>query len=684
MTKFSIIVPIYNVELYLSKCIESVLCQSYSDFQLILVNDGSTDNSRVIAEEYRRADKRIIIIDKTNGGLSDARNAGVQKVKGNYVLFLDGDDSWHENLLYVISKEIDSSQPDIVIFGYESGFYNNSLLVESSKTKEEYSSINLSRGKTLEELENPSILGYAWNKAYEINLLRKHSLSFERGTSYIEDCLFNASAFKVAGRITIIPDVLYRYRQRSDTSLGKKFYPNMVKLDIKANTAFCSMLDSLNLPASYIEAFSKRNSLNRAIWTTVLIANSNDIDLGTKKRELNSIKQNLDSIGYLKPKNLRDYLYIFLLKRCPAWALIMIINLKERNIKRLISDIIPLPLKERLLYYLSRDKSFGETQNNKRRIFIMLAADYGNLGDIAITYAQKKFLKEKFPDYQIVVLPISKTYAALKNLRRSVSSEDIITIVGGGNMGDLYLDIERQRRFIIKKFPRNRIISFPQTIDFTDTPSGNRELQKTVSTYSRHDNLLLFAREEKSFEAMKRLFSLNKVFLAPDIVLSLSIRQESKSNLNSITLCLRGDKEASLNEKSRKNIVSQIERQGKSIQYYDTHISAPRLSEKEGLKELKKIWSAFQSSDTVITDRLHGMIFCAITETPCIAFDNINKKVSGVYDKWICGTNYVEVVSQSDIKELPSLIKDFTVQKRKKRKNLSKEFETMLKIINSL
>lgn len=92
----SIIVPVYNVEPFISECINSILIQSYKNFELILVNDGSTDNSPTICEQYASKDKRIKVIHKANGGLSDARNWGLKFSSGEYVVFLDSDDYWND------------------------------------------------------------------------------------------------------------------------------------------------------------------------------------------------------------------------------------------------------------------------------------------------------------------------------------------------------------------------------------------------------------------------------------------------------------------------------------------------------------------------------------------------------------------------------------------------------------
>lgn len=127
--KFSVIVPVYNVEKYLHKCVDSILDQNFKDFELILVDDGSTDNSPQICDEYEKKDDRVKVIHKENGGASSARNVGITEAKGDYLLFIDSDDYWHTNLtLDKILKLIDKYQADIVQFGASELFQMDNVL----------------------------------------------------------------------------------------------------------------------------------------------------------------------------------------------------------------------------------------------------------------------------------------------------------------------------------------------------------------------------------------------------------------------------------------------------------------------------------------------------------------------------------------------------------------------------
>ena len=126
--QFSIVIPVYNVAPYLRECVDSVLAQNSTDYEIILVDDGSTDNSPAICDEYAEKYSQIKVIHKANGGLSDARNFGIKKAQGDYLMFLDSDDFWNrENVLLDLHNIIKENNPDLIIHELSS-FYKKKLL----------------------------------------------------------------------------------------------------------------------------------------------------------------------------------------------------------------------------------------------------------------------------------------------------------------------------------------------------------------------------------------------------------------------------------------------------------------------------------------------------------------------------------------------------------------------------
>ena len=300
--------------------------------------------------------------------------------------------------------------------------------------------------------------------------------------------------------------------------------------------------------------------------------------------------------------------------------------------------------KYRGLYYYLR-VLFSETTDKykhligKKKCLVCLAANYGNLGDVAITYAQEKFLKEKFPDYIIVDFPISKTISDLKSLSKVTTKDDIVTLTGGGYMGDRYFCSELLRQLILRVFKHNKIISFPQTAEFTSSKSAKELLKQSKRIYSRCSNLELWARESVSYKFMCSNFKNNTIRLTPDIVMYLDEFSENTER-ESITFCLRNDLEKNENSNNLINLIHNNFTDSEKIEYYDTHIGNVNLEPKQRLYELNKIWDQFRKSKLIITDRLHGMIFAFITGTPAIVVPNNNFKIEACFE-WIKECGYI-------------------------------------------
>lgn len=285
-----------------------------------------------------------------------------------------------------------------------------------------------------------------------------------------------------------------------------------------------------------------------------------------------------------------------------------------------------------------------ERDENRPICYIMLAATYGNMGDVAITVAQKRFLQECFPDYNIILIEVGHSFYFAKDILRKRQDKDIITIIGGGNTGDLYLDFELERRYIISRFKDFKIVSFPQTIDFSSSKRGKREMKKSIKIYNKNKNYHIFVRERNSYHKYKS--SINNLYLCPDIVFSLKTNVTNVCK-NGLLICLRDDieKSCSLNISSLKK---ELNKKNILFKCQDTHIGEVKFSLNELEEILYDFLLNFQSSKLVITDRLHGMILSYITQTPCIVFDNTNKKISSTYKTWLNGIKGLFFLEEED------------------------------------
>ncbi|MFY0782320.1 polysaccharide pyruvyl transferase family protein [Peribacillus simplex] len=331
------------------------------------------------------------------------------------------------------------------------------------------------------------------------------------------------------------------------------------------------------------------------------------------------------------------------------------------KLKKNVKKFVPKSLKYKAYFNFGSNYSARFSNINKPKVFLMLAGDYGNLGDIAITQAQKEFIKKTLPEHHIVSINLKDTYKMIRTIKKIIRPVDLITIIGGGNMGDLYEGFENLRRNIISSFPNNKIISFPQTIDFSNTKNGARSFEKTIKLYSRHSNLHLFARESTSYDIMKKSFPNTMVSLIPDIVLSLNVSKKQESTRDGIILCLRDDSEAQLKSDTKQNIISTIKNKFNNVSFQDTHIGRDGDSISSLNEEFNNLLEKFSNSELVITDRLHGMIFCVITGTPCIVMPNSNHKITGTYNDWLKDVEYICLMTE--IKDIDLFLKNVNIIK---------------------
>jgi len=246
MPQISIILPVYNVEKYIKKCIQSILMQTYTDFELLAIIDGSPDNSLQVIQSF--TDTRIKIFKKVNGGLSDARNYGLGMASGKYVYFLDSDDWIEPNLLEDCVAILDSEQLDLVIFGYihdvennrEQVLYSNEVIPEK---------IIMKRGDQDLKITSKMInlLGYVWNKVYLRNFLLENEISFEKGTLLVEDVLFNTQVYCRTKVLRTIDKAYYHYMDRPVPSLIKQTHKDVFISIIKKHNALNRFLNIWNI-----------------------------------------------------------------------------------------------------------------------------------------------------------------------------------------------------------------------------------------------------------------------------------------------------------------------------------------------------------------------------------------------------------------------------------------------------
>lgn len=299
-----------------------------------------------------------------------------------------------------------------------------------------------------------------------------------------------------------------------------------------------------------------------------------------------------------------------------------------------------------------------EPWRGRKKVVVALAGFYQNLGDMALTYAQKRFIEQTLPDYEVLLFPSTATYGQMKALKRVVGPEDIITTIAGGNMDDVYPSLENARRYIVRSFPNNPVISFPQTIAFSDTPNGQRARRRSARTYRSHPRMVVFGREPRTLALMKSGLPGTRIEYSPDIVLSLKNEVPPQPRAG-ILLSVRHDKEVLLDDSERSKIMEIITAKTDDIVVRDTvDVALEDCQPDTSESTLKSFWSLLSTRRVVVTDRLHAMIFCVITETPVIVLPNSNHKIKGTYETWLKDHSYVRFLDSFDEASLSRTINE--------------------------
>ena len=286
---------------------------------------------------------------------------------------------------------------------------------------------------------------------------------------------------------------------------------------------------------------------------------------------------------------------------------------------------------------------FGNVAAEKR-VVLFLSPEHGNLGDHAIAKAEMAFFRDYMPGVPIVEISYSHYLWDHMEIRRHVKKGDVLVTNGGGYLGTLWFHDEEMVRDIIESFPDNKIIILPQTIFFEDGEEARKQLAITKAIYSNHRRLFFCAREQNSYNFVTKnqlLARTDNCCLIPDMVAYLS---ESKGNVvrSGILICIRKDKECILSDKQKSEIESYAKMSGEDVHYTDTVLKRC-VSIDERCSELESKFDEFRGAKLVITDRLHGMLFAAVTSTPCIAMNNKSGKVKGCY-RTIQHLKYIEVI----------------------------------------
>lgn len=216
----SIIIPVFKAEKYLPKCIESIINQTYQNWEIILVNDGSPDNSGEVCNKYAQNDSRIKVIHKENKGVSSARNVGLNIASGDYICFLDSDDWVEIDWCEVLYSKIKSNR--LVVTGYLIEEKKRSIVTQYNDSDE-----MIIPKDCFYSLSSKKMLANLWNKIYIAEIIKRNKLSFNTDACLGEDLLFNLSYLHFIDDIYVVNKPLYHYRRYGEESLDNKYHENL-------------------------------------------------------------------------------------------------------------------------------------------------------------------------------------------------------------------------------------------------------------------------------------------------------------------------------------------------------------------------------------------------------------------------------------------------------------------------
>lgn len=267
----SVIVPVYNNEIYLDECISSIINQTYSDIQIILINDGSKDRSLEICKKYAGLDNRILIINQSNFGSSQARNAGLEIAEGEFICFVDSDDVLPPDSIEKRISLLAGSGSEMCVCNFVN------IDFQSEMCKSEHENIchtgEMSASEFMYALFDYSIMGYQgylWNKLFRACIISEHGIRFANRIHYNEDRLFVLEYLTFCNKVYVNDQCVYWYRINPDSVMGRtgKHYMEKMMTELEAYTEMEKILKQMNLSVyarAIKAAFDSSVALNRII-----------------------------------------------------------------------------------------------------------------------------------------------------------------------------------------------------------------------------------------------------------------------------------------------------------------------------------------------------------------------------------------------------------------------------------
>lgn len=635
MNQISVIVPVYNVEKYLSECIENITQTSKYNIEIILVDDGSTDGSCRLCDMYAEKYKNIKVLHKHNGGLGSARNVGLECATGEYILFLDSDDYVEMSALEDLYEKASVQNLDILLFGAHT-FFEDEV---SSKNipKQNYSrkccldKVYTGLEVICEEQKQGTYITSVCLRLYKLEYLRRYNRRFNEEIIH-EDIDYSFFTLLHANRVRAFEKNYYQRRYR----------PGSIITSSKLQKKFAGYQHVWQEYVKYINDIAD-NKAKRQVTirqSEFCIHNILYILSEMSFQELRGIKKQYKAIFKAAKKYNASYKKNTKLSLKFVAACILFLKMKKK-IKPLYK-----------FYRLMRSEPFWwiklldiKYSKRKKRMFLFGTPVHGNAGDHLIALAEKQFIERNFKDYKFVDFTMLFSDLFRKTIRKSITDNDVIFISGGGWLGTEWPHNEIFVRDKIREFPNNLIIILPQTVHYGFI---NTFLEEGKTVYENHKKLIFCLRDEKSLEFVNNNFEkCSRTMLLPDFALLYKGAESVKPVKEDVVkLCFRRDIEQLLSQEDLYNIQNIVKNKFGCYKSFDT-VKHKIVPLHKRCKYVEQTLKEVQGAKLVITDRLHAMIMCALMGTPCIAYDNSSGKVHNVY-QWIKELDYIHIAQKDE------------------------------------
>lgn len=311
----SIVMPVYGVEKYISRAIESVINQTYTSWQLIIINDGTKDRSIEIARKYANVDDRIEIHDKSNGGLSDARNFGLNFVKGEYIHFFDSDDYILPDFYKNLVAEIECKKADYLICGYQVISFDQKGCVCGEYSVIPSQCIRMGDAFRASFLGCVQFLDFAWNKFYRSDFLLNNKLFFDKTLYFMEDSEFISRVFAKSLNFWIIREGGYCYCQYPRNSLSKAFTDRTIELCSLRIVACECIASALQItPELSVKYIAKIAFLQYRHILYSITNSATPLKLSYIKKAFNDVRLRSNALKY-KSHSIEDFFLRYLIKQ---------------------------------------------------------------------------------------------------------------------------------------------------------------------------------------------------------------------------------------------------------------------------------------------------------------------------------------------------------------------------------